>query len=345
MLHITHLALFLSFMILGAYSTTDIIRLLKDNTHDAYIVGGCVRDTLLGRIPGDWDITTSAHPEKIKQLFRRTIDTGIEHGTVTVRMHGESYEVTTYRVDGEYSDHRRPDSVVFTDNLVEDLKRRDFTINAMAIALNGEQKYELIDPFDGIGDIKRKIMRTPCDPDKTFSDDPLRMMRAVRFATQLNFDIYPETFEAIQRNAYRLEIISSERIVEELNLDDATAARFTTVYSQYVQEMHAAYKQHAMIRPQKGEDGKKVRLTDEQVKHNLEEQLALSQTIIDLRKKYYKEYLKFLTPRQIEKLGKMEKKQAGNVQKTWGKRQASPQVRPGHRPMGKSVMPPRQEKK
>lgn len=137
----------------------------------------------------------------------------------------------------------------------------------------------------------------------------------------------------------------AERLVEELNLDDATAARFTTVYSQYVQEMHAAYKQHAMIRPQKGEDGKKVRLTDEQVKHNLEEQLALSQTILDLRKKYYKEYLKFLTPRQIEKLGKLEKKQAGNVQKTWGKRQASPQVRPGHRPMGKSVMPPRQEKK
>lgn len=141
------------------------------------------------------------------------------------------------------------------------------------------------------------------------------------------------------------QVSMTERLKYELNLDDATADRLTTVYNQYVAEMHAANKKHAMIRPQKGEDGKKTPLTDEQVKHNLEEQLALSQAILDLRKKYYKEYLKFLTPRQIEKLGKIEKKQAGNVQKEWGKRQASPQVRPGHSPRGKSVMPPRQEKK
>ena len=141
------------------------------------------------------------------------------------------------------------------------------------------------------------------------------------------------------------QVSMTERIVDELDLDDATAARFTTVYNQYVSEMHAAYKQHAMIRPQKGDDGKKKRLTDEQIKHNLEEQLALSQATLDLRKKYYKEYLKILTPRQIEHLSKLEKKQATDVHKKWGEHQKPGQMRPGQRPMGKNVMPPRQEKK
>lgn len=135
----------------------------------------------------------------------------------------------------------------------------------------------------------------------------------------------------------------TDRIADELGLDDATAAKFSTVYNQYVAEMHAAYKQHAMTRPQKGEDGKKQRLTDEQIKHNLEAQLDLSQSILDLRKKYYKEYLKILTPRQIEKLGKLEKKQAGKVQDSFSHRQM-PEMRPGQRP-GRSVMPPRAEKK
>lgn len=139
------------------------------------------------------------------------------------------------------------------------------------------------------------------------------------------------------------QVNMTDRIADELGLDDATAAKFATVYNQYVAEMHAAYKQHAMTRPQKGEDGKKQRLTDEQIKHNLEAQLDLSQSILDLRKKYYKEYLKILTPRQIDKLSKMEKKQAGKVQDSFSHRQM-PEMRPGQRP-GRSVMPPRAEKK
>ena len=190
-----------------------IIEILHNNSHDAYIVGGCVRDTLLGRIPGDWDITTSAHPEEIKQLFRRTIDTGIEHGTVTVRMHGESYEVTTYRVDGEYSDHRRPDSVVFTDNLVEDLKRRDFTINAMAY----NDVRGLVDEFDGKQDLENGIIRCVGNPDERFEEDALRMLRAIRFSAQLGFSIEENTLDAIKKHAPELVNVSAERILVELN--------------------------------------------------------------------------------------------------------------------------------
>ena len=194
-----------------------IIHRLQQEGYDAYAVGGCVRDTLLGRSPQDWDITTSAKPQVVKSLFSHTIDTGIAHGTVTVMLDHTGYEVTTYRIDGEYEDARHPKTVTFTGNLVEDLKRRDFTINAMAVCLNKARFGELVDPFNGLDDLKERTIRTPLDPDITFSDDPLRMMRCVRFATQLNFYIDDTTFEALSRNKERIHIISKERIADELN--------------------------------------------------------------------------------------------------------------------------------
>ena len=194
-----------------------IIETIQNAGFEAYVVGGCVRDSILGRCPEDWDITTSARPEQVKTLFRRTIDTGIQHGTVTVMLDKEGFEVTTYRVDGKYEDSRHPKEVTFTPNLEEDLKRRDFTINALALCLNKERYGELVDPFGGLEDMDELTIRTPLDPDVTFSDDPLRMMRAVRFATQLGFFIDPDTFDAIIRNRERISIISKERIVDELN--------------------------------------------------------------------------------------------------------------------------------
>ena len=194
-----------------------ILHILEENGYEAYVVGGCVRDSILGRNPNDWDITTSASPQQVKELFQRTVDTGFQHGTVTVLMDKEGYEVTTYRVDGDYEDGRHPKQVMFTSSLEEDLKRRDFTINAMAWSLDADSFGELVDPFDGMYDLEECIIRTPCDPDITFSDDPLRMMRAVRFASQLGFTIEEETFDAIRRNAPRIGIVSRERIAAELN--------------------------------------------------------------------------------------------------------------------------------
>ena len=194
-----------------------IITTLQKHGFEAYAVGGCVRDSFLGRVPGDWDITTSAAPEETKSLFARTFDTGIEHGTITVLLNGEGFEVTTYRIDGKYEDNRHPSKVQFTRSLSEDLLRRDFTINAMAWSLDADSFGELVDPFDGMYDLEECIIRTPCDPDITFSDDPLRMMRAVRFASQLGFTIEEETFDAIRRNAPRIGIVSRERIAAELN--------------------------------------------------------------------------------------------------------------------------------
>ena len=194
-----------------------IIETLEQHGYEGYAVGGCVRDSILGRIPNDWDITTSATPQQVKKLFPRTVDTGIQHGTVTVLMGKEGYEVTTYRVDGEYEDARHPKEVTFTANLEEDLRRRDFTINAMAVCLNKARFGELVDPFGGMEDMKEKTIRTPLDPDITFSDDPLRMMRCIRFATQLGFYIDDDTFESLCRNKERIEIISRERIADELN--------------------------------------------------------------------------------------------------------------------------------
>lgn len=189
-----------------------IINVLEENGFEAFAVGGCVRDTILGRNPQDWDITTSALPEQVKALFNRTIDTGIQHGTVTVMIKRVGYEVTTYRVDGEYNDGRHPDSVEFTSNLIEDLKRRDFTINAMAY----NPTVGLIDAFDGIGDIERKLVKCVGVTEERFGEDALRILRAVRFSAQLGFEIENDTMKAIEKLAPTLEKISAERIRVEM---------------------------------------------------------------------------------------------------------------------------------
>lgn len=180
--------------------------------YEAYAVGGCIRDSILGRVPDDWDITTSASPLQVKELFRRTVDTGIKHGTVTVMLDKEGFEVTTYRIDGEYEDGRHPKEVIFTSNLVEDLKRRDFTINAMAY----NEKDGLIDVFGGIEDINRQVIRCVGSPLERFSEDALRIMRAVRFSAQLGYRIEEETAKAITVLAPNLRKISAERIQTEL---------------------------------------------------------------------------------------------------------------------------------
>lgn len=193
-------------------NVNDIIDELMRHGYEAYAVGGCVRDTLLGRTPGDWDITTSAAPEEVKRIFKRTIDTGIEHGTVTVMLEKCGYEVTTYRIDGEYEDGRHPKSVEFTTKLAEDLKRRDFTINAMAY----NDQTGLVDLFDGMGDLERGIIRCVGEAEERFTEDALRMLRAVRFAAQLGFSIESKTMEAIRALAFGLSKISRERIQAEL---------------------------------------------------------------------------------------------------------------------------------
>ena len=190
-----------------------IIETLEAAGYEAYIVGGCVRDSILGRSPGDWDITTSAKPEQIKALFRRTVDTGIQHGTVTVMFGKEGYEVTTYRIDGEYTDHRRPDKVLFTTNLKEDLKRRDFTINAMAY----NHRNGIIDIFGGVEDLEKRVIRAVGVAEERFSEDALRILRAVRFSGQLDFSIDEDTQAAMKKLAGTLSKISAERIRVELD--------------------------------------------------------------------------------------------------------------------------------
>lgn len=190
-----------------------LIHLLQSYGHSAYVVGGCVRDSILGRVPHDWDICTSATPNEMLEIFKdkRVIETGLQHGTITVVIDGESYEVTTFRIDGDYSDNRRPDSVTFTTSLEEDLSRRDFTINAMAY--NDEEG--LIDPFGGIEDIKcQKINCVGCAKHR-FEEDALRILRAIRFATQLEFSIMPETDWQIHQQYKSLKNISKERINSE----------------------------------------------------------------------------------------------------------------------------------
>lgn len=189
-----------------------ILNKLNEGGHEAYIVGGCVRDSILGRIPQDWDITTSALPEETKTFFDHTFDTGIQHGTITVVLHKENYEVTTYRVDGEYADCRHPDEVSFTKNLTEDLLRRDFTMNA--IAYHPAEGFR--DPFHGQEDIAAETIRGVGDPPKRFQEDALRMLRCVRFAAQLGFVIEEETWAALCANTALIQKISVERIHEEL---------------------------------------------------------------------------------------------------------------------------------
>ena len=189
-----------------------IIQTLEAAGYEAYAVGGCVRDSVLGRIPADWDITTSALPEQVKELFHRTIDTGIEHGTVTVMMDKEGFEVTTYRIDGEYRDHRHPEQVNFTGELKEDLRRRDFTINAMAY----NDRCGMVDAFGGIEDLKHGVIRCVGVARERFEEDALRILRAVRFAAQLGFEIEKETADAARALAGNLKDISAERIQTEL---------------------------------------------------------------------------------------------------------------------------------
>ena len=189
-----------------------IINTLKEAGYEAYAVGGCVRDSILGREPDDWDITTSARPEEIKRLFPRTIDTGIRHGTVTVMLDKEGFEVTTYRIDGDYEDSRHPKEVTFTANLAEDLKRRDFTINAMAY----NESRGLVDLYGGLADMEAGIIRCVGDARERFTEDALRMMRAVRFSAQLGYRIDEKTREAIKALAPNLRKISAERIQTEL---------------------------------------------------------------------------------------------------------------------------------
>jgi len=179
---------------------------------EGYAVGGCVRDALLGREPQDWDITTNAHPLQVKELFRRTIDTGLQHGTVTVMLDHTGYEVTTYRIDGEYEDGRHPKEVSFTGSLREDLMRRDFTINAMAY----NETDGLVDLFEGKEDLERGMIRCVGNPKERFSEDALRMMRAIRFSAQLGFAIDPQTLEAVCALSDTIEKISAERIQTEL---------------------------------------------------------------------------------------------------------------------------------
>ncbi|MGO5079328.1 CCA tRNA nucleotidyltransferase [Lactobacillus amylovorus] len=188
-----------------------VLRTLEDAGFEAYFVGGSVRDVLLHRHVHDVDITTSAYPEEVKELFDKSIDTGIKHGTVTVLYDGESYEITTFRTESGYQDFRRPDHVTFVQNLDEDLKRRDFTINALAMDMHGD----IVDLFNGIEDLKNHIIRAVGNPEKRFHEDALRMMRAVRFMSQLEFKLEEKTEQAIKDNHELLKKISVERIREE----------------------------------------------------------------------------------------------------------------------------------
>ena len=189
-----------------------IIDTIRDAGFEAYVVGGCVRDSILGRQPEDWDITTSAKPEQVKALFSRTIDTGLQHGTVTVMLDKVGFEVTTYRLDGKYEDGRHPEKVTFTPKLREDLKRRDLTINAMAY----NDREGLVDLFGGMEDLKAGTIRCVGDPQERFGEDALRILRAVRFSAQLGYRIEGKTLEAVRLLAHTLQKISAERIQTEL---------------------------------------------------------------------------------------------------------------------------------
>lgn len=196
-------------------SVSDILSRLATAGYTAHAVGGCVRDSLLGRPVHDWDVTTSATPDEIKAVFahNRTIDTGIRHGTVTVMREGQPFEITTYRVDGAYTDGRHPDEVTFTANLSEDLARRDFTVNAMAYAPTDG----LIDLYGGREDLRRGLIRAVGDPIRRFTEDALRILRAARFAAVLGFSVQEQTLAAALELCGRLAMVSGERICGEMN--------------------------------------------------------------------------------------------------------------------------------
>lgn len=190
-----------------------IINELNNYGFEAYIVGGCTRDILLGKTPSDWDITTSATPFEVKNIFKKTYDTGIEHGTVTTIINNCHYEITTYRIDGEYEDNRRPTEVFYTKELNEDLRRRDFTMNAIAY----HPKDGFIDPFNGQEDIKNRLIRGVGNPQQRFCEDALRIMRGIRFSAQIDFDIEEETHKALISTVHLIENISIERIRDEFH--------------------------------------------------------------------------------------------------------------------------------
>ena len=193
---------------------TKVLRLLKDGGHEGFLVGGCVRDSLMGKEPHDYDITTSATPDEMKRCFagEKVIETGVRHGTLTVVSDSNNVEVTTFRVDGEYEDNRHPTQVSFTHRLQDDLSRRDFTVNAMAYS----PERGVVDIFDGQKDIERRLIRCVGDPDKRFNEDALRILRALRFSSALDFDIDKNTDESIRKNKGLLKNISSERMYSEL---------------------------------------------------------------------------------------------------------------------------------
>lgn len=190
----------------------NILCALDSAGHRAVLAGGCVRDSLLGRRPSDWDIASSASPEEVLALFPRCVPTGIKHGTVTVLSGGGSVEVTAFRAEGGYSDHRRPDSVSFGCPLEADLARRDLTVNAMAMDAAGE----ITDPFGGRDDLRRRLLRCVGEPERRFDEDALRMLRTVRFSAQLGFEIEPRTLEAIRALAHLASGLSAERVRDEL---------------------------------------------------------------------------------------------------------------------------------
>ncbi len=192
-----------------------IIEMLNNSGHESFIVGGCVRDSLMGIIPNDWDICTSAKPEHIKECFKEfnTFDSGIKHGTISIVIDREIFEVTTYRIDGEYKDNRRPESVTFTDDITKDLARRDFTINAMAY----NESKGLVDPFNGQTDLRSNIIRCVRNQDERFNEDALRIIRALRFASTYGLVIEENTSVSILKNAKLLNNIAVERIAVEFN--------------------------------------------------------------------------------------------------------------------------------
>ena len=200
-------------VIFGSTASNKVIRRLEAAGYETVFVGGAVRDHILGKQAQDIDIATSAEPHEVKKVFSNTVDVGIEHGTVLVIVDGEPIEVTTYRTESTYTDHRRPDEVHFVKSLREDLLRRDFTMNALAMTMEGQ----LIDMFGGIEDIENKLVRAVGNPGNRFKEDALRMLRAIRFSSVLDFDIEDKTFEAIQENANQIRFVSIERLKIEID--------------------------------------------------------------------------------------------------------------------------------
>lgn len=265
-----------------------ILNTLLHANYEAYVVGGAVRDVMLNKEPHDWDITTNARPEEVKCLFEKTIDTGLKHGTVTVMLNNTPYEITTYRVDGVYSDGRHPDKVVFSSQLRDDLSRRDFTINALAMDINEN----VVDLFDGKSDLKNGLIKTVGNADERFQEDALRMLRAIRFSAKLGFTIEENTYEAIKRNANLMANISQERITNEMvnifnspNPDYINHIYETGLYNSFLPEMNTFTKTDTLL------FAIAVNLTKD-----IDVRLALLFTMFDVDREQLMRRLKFSNP-------------------------------------------------